>query len=64
MRRRIKYETSLEQRLLQEAEKARRRAQHLPPSITREELLKRAREDETVAHMYEWLTSPGLQPPE
>src|SRR5439155_23868784 len=44
--------------------KARRRARHLRPSLTREEFLKRAREDETVAHMYEWLTSPGLQPPE
>jgi hypothetical protein len=40
-----------------------KRPKKLPPGPTREGLLRKAREDERVAHMTEWITSPGLQPP-
>jgi hypothetical protein len=62
-RRRIKHILSLEQRLSEEAERLREEAQKLPPGPTREGLLRKAREDEMVAHMTEWITSPGSQPP-
>jgi predicted RNase H-related nuclease YkuK (DUF458 family) len=62
-RRRIKHILSLEQRLSEEAERLREEAKKLPPGPTREGLLRKAREDEIVAHMTEWITSAGLQPP-
>jgi hypothetical protein len=62
-RRRIKHILSLEQRLAEEAKRLREEAKKLPPGPTREGLLRKAREDEKVAHMTEWITSPGLQPP-
>jgi len=62
-RRRIKHLLSLEERLAKEAKRLREEAKMLPPGPTREGLLRKAREDEMVAHMTEWITSPGLQPP-
>jgi hypothetical protein len=35
----------------------------LPPCIRRDELIRKARQTETAAHMSEWLRSSGLQPP-
>lgn len=63
-RRRIKQIQSLEERLEQEAERLREQAKALPHSMEREHLLRRARQCETGAHMSEWLSSPGLQPPD
>jgi hypothetical protein len=62
-RNRHKNLTSTTERLLEAAAEARRKAALLPPGPERHDLLRWARETETAAHMNEWLTSPGLQPP-
>jgi hypothetical protein len=62
-RRRIKQILTLEERLAEEAKRLREEAKKLPPGPSREDLLRKAREDEIVARMAEWITSPGLQPP-
>jgi hypothetical protein len=54
---------SLKDRLLQEAARDRERAETLPPGAERDALKKKARQSETAAHIDEWLSSPGLQPP-
>lgn len=63
-RRRFKQVTSLEARLAEEAKRLREKARSLPPGAAREETLRKARQAETGSHMTEWLTSPGLRPPE
>jgi hypothetical protein len=63
-RRRFEQANSLEQRLAEEAKRLRQQAKELPPGPDRERLLRKARENETVAHVTGWITSPGLQPPE
>ena len=55
--------SSLEHRLADEAKRLERQAKQLPYGKAREELLRKARQDEVAAHISEWLTSPGLQPP-
>ncbi len=63
-RRRFKQTISLEARLAEEANRLREEARSLPPGAIREEILRKARQAETGSHMTEWLTSPGLRPPE
>jgi hypothetical protein len=48
------------------AEKAKLEAQvaQLKPGHKRDGALKKIRQLETALHMNEWLTSPGLRPPE
>jgi hypothetical protein len=48
------------------AEKSRLKAQAagLPPGAQKDALLKKIRQLETASHLNEWLTSPGLQPPQ
>jgi hypothetical protein len=48
------------------AEKAQLEAQvaDLPYGPKRDALLRKLRQLETASHMNEWLTSPGLRPPE
>jgi hypothetical protein len=58
-RRRSKQTTSLEERLVIDAQKSRERADQLPAGEQRDKLLKRARQSETVA---QWVVSQGLQP--
>jgi hypothetical protein len=62
-RRRFKQTLSLEERLTIEAQRAREEAERTPPGIERDHLLRKARHADTAAHVSEWLTSPGLQPP-
>jgi hypothetical protein len=63
-RRRIKHEKTFQERLADEAVRFKEAAERLPPgSHAQELLLRRARQAETAAHIDEWLTSPGLQPP-
>jgi hypothetical protein len=62
-RRRFKQTISLEQRLAEEAKRLREEAKKLPPGPARDDLLRKARQTEIGAHMSEWITSPGLQPP-
>ena len=63
-RRRFKQTQSLEVRLAEEAKRLRREAKLLPPGAKRDEMIRKARQAETATHMNEWLTSPGLRPPE
>jgi hypothetical protein len=48
---------------IEEAARLRKEAQGTPPGFARDQLLKRARQAETAAHMQDWLASPGLKPP-
>jgi hypothetical protein len=63
-RRRFKQTQSLEERLSEEAKRLRAEAKLLPPGARRDEMIRKARQAETASHMNEWLTSPGLRPPE
>ncbi|MET3840642.1 hypothetical protein ABIE49_002720 [Bradyrhizobium sp. OAE829] len=62
-RRRFKQETPLDQRLEDHAKRLRKEARGTPPGIKRDELIRRARQAETAAHISEWISSPGLQSP-
>ena len=62
-RRNLKQSTSLEQRLAKEAKRLREAADKAKDIKERDMLLRKARQAETAAHVKEWLTSPGLQPP-
>lgn len=62
-RRRFKNEATLAERLAADTKNLQERAEALPPGPERDELLKRARQNEAAVHMTEWLTSSGLQPP-
>lgn len=55
--------STFEYRLAQEAINLRKQAEGMPPSIRRDELLRRARQTETASDMSKWFSSPGLQPP-
>jgi len=58
----IEQSKSFKDRLLHEAEEAEQ-AKALPPGSQRDELLEKARQADIAAHIDEWLSSPGLQPP-
>lgn len=62
-RNRFKQTDLLEERLAQEAKRLRAEAEKLKPGPKRDDLLRRAEQAETGAHISEWLRSPGLQPP-
>lgn len=62
-RRRFKQTRSLEDRLASFSKKARETAKLLPPGTTKDELLRKARQADTAAHLNEWINSPGLQAP-
>jgi hypothetical protein len=62
-RRQFKQSAPLDQRLTLEAERLRKEAQGTPPGVTRDKLIRQARQAETASHMHEWLSSPGLQAP-
>jgi len=62
-RRRFKHTQSLEERLVEDIGHLRKQAAMLPPSRTRDELIRRIRQNETASHLCEWLRSPGLRSP-
>ena len=62
-RRRFQQQTSLQDRLASFAKLTREKASLLRPGAERDELLRKARRADTAAHLDEWATSPGLQPP-
>lgn len=62
-RRRFKHTISFQDRLAQEAQRFREAAEKLPPGPQKELYLRRVRQAETAAHIDDWLSSPGLQPP-
>jgi hypothetical protein len=63
-RRRFKQTQSLEERLSEQAKRLRAEAKLLPPGAVRDEMIRKARQAETGSRINEWLTSPGLRPPE
>jgi hypothetical protein len=63
-RQRINHTSSLEDRLADQAQRFRDQAKTLPPGRERDELMHKARQAETASHINEWVSSPGLRPPE
>lgn len=62
-RRRFKQTQSLQARLQAFARDARAKASAMPSCARRDDLLKRAGQAETAAHIDEWISSPELQEP-
>jgi hypothetical protein len=54
---------TLQQRLALFAKAAREKASLLRPGAEKDELLRKARQADTAAHLGDWANSPGLQPP-
>jgi hypothetical protein len=50
--------------LAKEAERFRQEAETKPHWAERDDLLRKARQAETAAHIDQWVSSPGLRPPE
>jgi len=63
MKRRFKQSRSLQDRLAAFAQDARDEAEKLPPGIERNNMLRKASQANTAAHLDDWANSPGLQPP-
>jgi hypothetical protein len=49
-------------RMAKEAERFRQEAETKPPGQERDDLLRKARQAETAAHIDQWIASPGLRP--
>ena len=62
-RRRFKQTTSLHERLIAFAHETREKASSLPAGRERQDLLKRAGQADTAAHLEEWISTHELQPP-
>ena len=61
---RKKQRATFDERLAEEAKRFKEAAEReAPGSLARELLLRRVRQAETAAHLSEWISSPGLQPP-
>jgi hypothetical protein len=56
--------TTIEQNWHQQSEAAKNEAQNLPPGKKRDALVRKARQLETASQINQWLSSPGLKPPE
>jgi hypothetical protein len=61
---RVKQTMSLQKRLLTFAGYARDAAEDLPLGPRKQQMLEKAREAETTANLDQWISSPGLAPPE
>jgi hypothetical protein len=60
--RRFKHkQSSLEDQFASFAKAAREVAALLPPGAEKDELLRKARQADTAAHLNEWASSPGLR---
>ena len=55
---------TLEQKWHQQSEAAKNEAEKLPHGKEREALVRIARQLETASKIDQWLSSPGLKPPE
>lgn len=62
-RRRFKQTETLQERLTKFAADSLEQAKKTPASAERDQLVKKARQANTAAHLDEWLTSPGLAKP-
>ena len=60
VRSRVKHKQTFKERLAEEARRFKEAAETEPPgSMSRELLLRRARQAETALHVSEWLSSPS-----
>jgi hypothetical protein len=64
MQRRPEHSASLDERIADHARRIRDEAKAMPPGKERQEMVRRARQAEVAAHISEWISSPGLRPPE
>ena len=62
-RRRLTHITTPQERLTADAKRLREQAERLPPGRERDILLRKAKQDDTASHIFEWLNSPGLKAP-
>jgi hypothetical protein len=62
-RRRFTKTSTLKDRLISFAKEARDKAAQLQSCPEKDDLLRKARQAETAAHLHDWANSPGLQPP-
>lgn len=60
---RLKPDSSLQARLIAFAKETRAKASLLAPGPEQQEMLTKARQADTAAHLNDWLNSAGLQPP-
>lgn len=64
LRPRVTHTLTFKERLAEEANRTKEAAAREPPgSMSRERLLRRARQAETASRISDWLRSPGLRPP-
>ena len=63
MQRRRFKQTCLDQRLIEEVQRLRKK-EGAHPGIERDKLIRKARHAEAAADLQEWFTSPGLRPPD
>jgi len=63
-RRRFKDTLTFPDRMAKEAKRFRQEAESKRPGQERDDLLRKARQAETAAHIDQWVSSPGLKPPE
>jgi hypothetical protein len=63
MQRRRSVPRSFEDRIAAEKTKLEAQVSKLKPGPQMDELLRKIGQLETAAHISEWLSSPGLQPP-
>ena len=64
-RHQVKHKASLEERIAERIDEIRAKAEALPlGSSERARMERRARQADTANHITEWLTSPGLRPPD
>jgi hypothetical protein len=63
-RRRFTHTSSLAERLLYDTRHLHELAAELPPALAQNEVHRKICQNETAAHISEWLRSPGLQAPQ
>ena len=64
MQRRRSVPHTFEEKIAAEKAKLEAQVAKLKPGPQKDALLRKIRQLDTAAHMSEWLSSPGLQPPE
>lgn len=62
-RRHFTQTSSLTEHLLYDIEQLRKQAERLPSGPAQDAVLRKIRQNETAAHISDWLSSPGLQAP-
>jgi hypothetical protein len=55
---------TIEQKRHQQSEAAKNEANKLPHGRERDALVRKSRQSETASHINQWLSSPGLKPPD